>query len=98
MGAAGSHASCAAWIRELDVAMVGSDAAMEVMPSGIPGMTHPIHLLTLNAMRVHVFDNCDLEAVAKTCEQLKRRDFLVTAAPIPVAGGTGSPLNPIASF
>jgi kynurenine formamidase len=97
-GAAGLHASCATWIRERDVAMVGSDAAMDVMPSGIPGMTHPIHLLTLNAMGVHIFDNCDLEAVAKACERLQRWDFLVTAAPIPVEGGTGSPLNPIASF
>ncbi|MDA1051953.1 MAG: cyclase family protein [Planctomycetota bacterium] len=98
LGAAGLHASCAKWIRERDVAMVGSDAAMDVMPSGIPGMTHPIHLLTLNAMGVHIFDNCDLEAVSKTCGQLKRWDFLITAAPIPVEGGTGSPLNPIASF
>lgn len=98
LGAAGLHASCASWIREHDVAMVGSDAAMDVMPSGIPGMTHPIHLLTLNSMGVHIFDNCDLEAVSKTCEQLKRWDFLITAAPIPVEGGTGSPLNPIASF
>ena len=97
-GAAGLHASCATWIRERDAAMVGSDAAMDVMPSGIPGMTHPIHLLTLNSMGVHIFDNCDLEAVSKTCAELKRWDFLITAAPIPVEGGTGSPLNPIASF
>ncbi|MBC8352209.1 MAG: cyclase family protein [Planctomycetes bacterium] len=98
MGAAGLHASCAKWIRQRDVAMVGSDAAMDVMPSGIPGMTHPIHLLTLNSMGVHIFDNCDLESVGQTCAQLKRWDFLITAAPIPVEGGTGSPLNPIASF
>ena len=98
VGAAGLHASCAKWIRERDVAMVGSDAAMDVMPSGIPGMTHPVHLLTLNAMGVHIFDNCDLEAVSTTCAKLKRWDFLITAAPIPIEGGTGSPLNPIASF
>ncbi|HAY83004.1 MAG TPA: cyclase [Planctomycetaceae bacterium] len=97
-GVAGLHASCAKWIRERDVAMVGSDAAMDVLPSGIPGVTHPIHLLTLNAMGVHIFDNCDLEAVATTCARLKRWEFLLNAAPIPVQGGTGSPLNPIATF
>jgi len=97
-GAAGLHASCAKWIRERDVAMVGSDAAMDVIPSGVPGISHPIHLLTLNAMGVHIFDNCDLEAVSETCEKLKRWEFLITASPIPVEGGTGSPLNPIASF
>lgn len=97
-GVAGLHASCAKWIRSRDVAMVGSDAAMDVLPSGIPGVSHPIHLLTLNAMGVHIFDNCDLEAVAQTCAKLKRWEFLLTAAPLSVQGGTGSPLNPIASF
>lgn len=97
-GVAGLHASCAKWIRERDVAMVGSDAAMDVIPSGVPGVSHPIHLLTLNAMGVHIFDNCDLESLSKKCEQLKRWEFLTTASPIPVEGGTGSPLNPIATF
>ena len=97
-GVAGLHASCGKWIRERDVAMVGSDAAMDVLPSGIPGVSHPIHLLTLNAMGVHIFDNCDLEAVATMCAQLQRWEFLLTAAPLPVQGGTGSPINPIASF
>jgi kynurenine formamidase len=98
LGAAGLHASCAKWIRERDVAMVGSDAAMDVMPSGIPEVSHPVHLLTLHAMGVHIFDNCDLEALSKTCDQLQRWEFLITASPIPVVGGTGSPLNPIATF
>lgn len=97
-GAAGLHASCAKWLRERDVAMVGSDAAMDVMPSGIPGISHPIHLLTLNAMGVHIFDNCDLEDISQACAKYKRWEFLTTASPIPVEGGTGSPLNPIATF
>jgi len=29
---------------------------------------------------------------------LKRYEFLITFAPLPVEGGTGSPLNPIAIF
>jgi kynurenine formamidase len=97
-GAAGLHASCGRWLRKQDMAMVGSDAAMDVMPSGVDGVTHPIHVLTLNAMGIHIFDNCDLELLSKTCAKLKRWEFLLTAAPIPVKGGTGSPLNPIASF
>ncbi len=97
-GAAGLHASCGRWLRKQDMAMVGSDAAMDVMPSGVEGVTHPIHVLTLNAMGIHIFDNCDLELLSKTCAKLKRWEFLITAAPIPVKGGTGSPLNPIASF
>lgn len=97
-GLAGLHASCARWLKDRDIAMLGSDAASDVIPSGIEGMTHPIHLLTLHAMGVHIFDNCDLEALSETTGRLGRWDFLLTASPIPVEGGTGSPLNPIASF
>ncbi len=97
-GLAGLHASCARWLKDRDISMLGSDSASDVIPSGIEGVTHPIHLLTLHAMGVHIFDNCDLEDLSETTEKLERWDFLLTASPIPVEGGTGSPLNPIASF
>ena len=97
-GMAGLHASCARWLKQRDVAMLGSDAASDVLPSGVPGVSHPIHVLTLHVMGIHIFDNCDLEELSKTADRLKRWEFLITAAPIPVKGGTGSPLNPIATF
>jgi kynurenine formamidase len=97
-GMAGLHASCAKWLKERDVAMLGSDAAADVIPSGIPDVTHPIHVLTLHVMGVHIFDNCDLEELSKVAARLNRWEFLITAAPIPVEGGTGSPLNPIATY
>lgn len=97
-GAAGLHASCAKWLKSRDIAMIGSDAASDVLPSGIPGVSHPVHLIVLHAMGVHIFDNCDLEAVGNQAEELKRWEFLITAAPLAVEGGTGSPLNPIATF
>lgn len=97
-GMAGLHASCAKWIRQRDLAMIGSDAALDVIPSGIAEVSHPVHVFTLHAMGVHIFDNCDLEELAKTCAEKERWEFLITAAPIVVRGGTGSPLNPIATF
>ena len=97
-GLAGLHASCAQWLKKRDVAMLGSDSASDVLPSQIEGITHPVHLLMLHAMGVHIFDNCDLEELGRTTTKLKRWEFLLTASPIPVKGGTGSPLNPIASF
>lgn len=97
-GTAGLHVSCARWLKERDVAILGSDAASDVLPSGIEGVSHPVHLLTLNAMGVHIFDNCDLGPLAAATAQRKRWTFLLTAAPLPITGGTGSPLNPIATF
>jgi kynurenine formamidase len=96
--AAGLHASCARWLKQRDVALLGSDAASDVAPSGIEGLTHPIHQVALIALGVNIFDNCDLEALSEAAAKRKRWEFLLTAAPIPLTGGTGSPLNPIASF
>ena len=78
--------------------MLGSDAASDVSPSQVDGVPQPIHQLVLIAMGMPIFDNCDLEALSDEAEKQNRWEFLVTAAPIPVVGGTGSPLNPVATF
>lgn len=96
--AAGLHATCAKWLKERGVAMLGSDAASDILPSPIAGLSHPIHQMVLVAMGMPIFDNCDLEALSEAAQQQGRWEFLLTAAPIAVPGGTGSPLNPIATF
>ena len=95
---AGLHASCAPWLRERGVAVLGSDVASDVFPSQVEGYSHPIHLLALVAMGMPIFDNLDLEALGEEAAKRERWEFLLTAAPLPVPGGTGSPLNPIATF
>jgi kynurenine formamidase len=95
---AGLYASCAKWLKQRDVAMVGSDGATDVMPSGVDGVVQPMHQLLLIAMGTPIFDNCDLEAVADAAAKRSRWTFLLTASPLPVPGGTGSPLNAIATF
>lgn len=96
--AAGLHASCARWLKQRDIAMLGSDGVSDVMPSQVPGVTQPIHQLMLVSMGVNLFDNTDLEALAAACNQRKRWTFMITANPLAVTGGTGSPVNPIATF
>ncbi len=49
-------------------------------------------------MAAPIFDNCDLEAIAEEAARQNRWEFLLTASPMAVTGGTGSPLNPIAAF
>lgn len=95
---AGLHATSARWLRERDISVLGSDGGSEVSPSGIPGVNSPIHLLMLHSMGVHMLDNLDLEALSQKAKELNRWDFLLTFAPLAVDGGTGSPLNPIATF
>jgi kynurenine formamidase len=95
---AGLYASCTRWLKARDVAILGSDAASDVMPSGIEGVVQPIHTLVIVAMGMPIFDNCDLELIAKEANRRKRWEFLVTAAPLAVPGATGSALNPVATF
>jgi kynurenine formamidase len=95
---AGLYASCVKWLHQRDIAVIGSDAASDVMPSGVAGVTQPIHQLMLIALGTPIFDNCDLEALSKAAGERHRWTFLISAAPISMPGGTGSPLNPIAVF
>ena len=97
-GLAGLDALCLKWLKARDVAMVGSDGAMDVLPSGIEGVVQPIHLVVLVAMGTPIFDNCDLELLGREANRRQRWEFLITASPIAIPGGTGSPLNPIATF
>jgi kynurenine formamidase len=95
---AGLHASCAKWLHDRGVAVLGGDADPEVIPSQIDGIQAPIHLLTLVAMGMPLFDECDLEELGKEAARRKRWVFLFAAAPLVVRGGTGAPINPIAVF
>lgn len=95
---AGLHASAAQWFKEKDIALIGSDVALDVFPSGVEQYTHPVHLLFLVAMGTPIFDNLDLEAVSREAREQERWEFLFTTAPLKIEGGTGSPLNPIATF
>ena len=95
---AGLHASCAAWLKKRDIAILGSDDGSDVAPSQIEGVTHPIHQTMLIAAGIHILDCCDLEALGAACEKRKRPEFLLTIAPLAVPNGTGSPVNPIATF
>jgi kynurenine formamidase len=95
---AGLYASCAKWLKARDVAMVGSDGATDVMPSKVSGVVQPMHQLLLVAMGTPIFDNCDLEDLSKAAAARHRWSFLLSASPLSVPGGTGSPLNPIATF
>lgn len=95
---AGLHASAVAWFKERDIALIGSDSALDVRPSGVVNFPQPVHALVLVALGMPILDNLDLEAVAAEAERHDRPEFLFSTAPLRVEGGTGSPLNPIATF
>ena len=96
--AAGLHGSTMPWVRSRDISFIGSDAALDVVPSQVEGVDLPVHTLTIVAMGLDIFDNQDLEAVAETAADLGRWEFLLVAGPLAVETGTGSPINALAIF
>jgi kynurenine formamidase len=92
---AGLHPSVIPWLRQRDIALLGSDHPQYVSPSNLRGAVHDFALVYLG---IHLIDNCDLEAVADAAAARNRWEFMVTVAPLPVRGATGSPVNPIAVF
>ena len=94
----GPGATVIPWLKARDVALLGSDVPPSTSPSDVAGVDGPVHDFALVSLGVHLFDNCDLEALAEAAAARKRWEFLLTVAPLPIRGGTGSPVNPIATF
>ena len=58
----------------------------------------PVHNFVLIYLGVQLIDNASLDAVAEAAAARNRWEFLFTTAPLALRGGTGSPVNPIATF
>ena len=97
-GYPGFHASVVPWLKERDVAVVGTDGGLDVYPSGIDGVGAPVHTLVLTALGMPVLDVMDLTDVSAAAAERRRWTFLLTAAPLRASTGTGSPINSIATF
>ncbi|MHC1559121.1 cyclase family protein [Actinomycetospora sp. C-140] len=95
---AGWHASCLPWLQEREVALIGADTPQDVQPSGYDDVLMPVHAVGLVAMGLWLLDNGDLEECAATAAELGQWDFHLAVAPVRLAGTSGSPVNPIATF
>jgi kynurenine formamidase len=91
----GLHPTCAAFIRDHDVSILGWDM-MDARPDGY-GLRWPVHGVLFN-YGVVLLDNALLEPLAAACAEEGRYEFLFVALPLRVPRGTGSPANPVAIF
>jgi kynurenine formamidase len=93
---AGLHPSAMEFVAVRGVAALGSDGNNDTAPSSTDGVGFPIHVLAIAAMGIHLLDYLQFEDLRRQCERTGRWEFLFTAAPLRIVGGTGSPLNPVA--
>ena len=91
----GLSVTCAKFIRDHDVALLGWDM-MDARPDPY-GLTFPVHGVLFN-YGVALLDNALLEPLADACAEEGRYEFMFMGLPLKVARGTGSPANPIAMF
>jgi kynurenine formamidase len=85
------------WIHDHDLAAVASDTwGVEVLPNETADVFQPLHIILIVHMGLLVGEIFDLEALAADCGSDGRYEFLFTAPPLPITGGVGSPVNPLA--
>ena len=93
-----SHA-CAEWAHDKSLAAVAADnMAVEILHPEVFGSATPLpfHMLALRDMGMPLGEMFNLEALAADCAADGRYAFLLTAPPLEVTGGFGSPVNPLA--
>jgi kynurenine formamidase len=96
---AGYYADTIPWIHERLPAFIGHDFNIDWNPRpGWEGMRNPIHVAVLIWMGINIVENLDLEELVATARRLNRYEFPISFAPLPVEGGTGSPVNPLVTF
>jgi kynurenine formamidase len=88
----GLNVDAALWLADREIAALGADNfAVEVIPFA-QGTVFPVHQRLIRDFGVPLLEGLLLQELAAT----GRREFLFVASPLPVVGGTGSPINPIA--
>jgi len=85
------------WLHEREISVYGGDC-VEKAPSGTARMPLPLHQIGIVAMGLVLLDWCEVENLAAACQQEGRHEFLLTTAPLLIPGGTGSVVNPVATF
>lgn len=86
------------WLHRTEIAAIASDTwGLEVRPHEFaqPAMS-PLHQIAIPNMGLPLGEMWDLEELAEACAADGVHEFLLVAAPLPVTGAVGAPVNPIA--
>jgi kynurenine formamidase len=93
---AGLHWETAEWLHERQVAAVAADNSMVEASGVLPGVAVPFHMLALCNLGIHLGEFWYLEELADDCARDGVWEFMLVAQALPIVGGTGTPVNPLA--
>ncbi|MFF0223303.1 cyclase family protein [Streptomyces sp. NPDC004629] len=89
----GLDRTCGSWLAERRIALVGADnPGVEVFPSTDPGCQVPLHLALIRGCGVYFAELMALDPLCKAGQAC----FLFVLSPLPIVGGVGSPVSPVA--
>lgn len=95
--APGLSFTSADWLHRSEIAGIATDTwGFEVRPNEFDVAFQPLHQVVIPHIGLYVGELWDLDALAADCAADSRYDFWLTAAPLPVTGAVGAPVNPIA--
>lgn len=98
---AAPHPACPSplphWLHRTEIAAIATDTwGFEVRPNEFLHAFQPLHQVVIPNMGLLIGEMWDLDALAADCAADGVYEFWLTAAPLPITGAVGSPVNPIA--
>ncbi|GIJ43715.1 cyclase [Virgisporangium aliadipatigenens] len=95
--APGLSFTTAEWLHRTEIAAIATDTwGFEVRPNEFDRAFQPLHQVAIPHIGLFLGELWDLDALAADCAADGVFEFWLTAAPLPVTGAVGAPVNPIA--
>jgi len=95
--APGLSFTAADWLHDTEIAAIATDTwGFEVRPNEFDDAFQPLHQVAIPHIGLFLGEMWDPDALAVDCAAGGGYDFWLAAAPLPITGAVGSPINPIA--
>ena len=95
--APGLSFTTADWLHGSEIAAIATDTwGFEVRPNEFDNAFQPLHQVAIPNIGLFLGEMWDLDVLAENCAADGIYEFFLTAAPLPVTGAVGAPVNPIA--
>ena len=87
----------AGWLHRTEIAALATDTwGFEVRPNEFDRSFQPLHQVAIPHIGLLIGEMWALEELAVDCTADGVYEFFLTAAPLPITGAVGSPVNPVA--
>jgi kynurenine formamidase len=95
--APGLSFTTADWLHGSELTAIATDTwGFEVRPNEFDDAFQPLHQVAIPHIGLFIGEMWDLDTLADDCAADGIYEFFLTAAPLPITGAVGAPVNPIA--